>query len=86
MGNSAIKLGPQNTRGFAEKADRVSKGNALISVYPEHIETEKHKQEIGKAGLYLQRRFSGDIIHKFEPEISRIMNRNICYLKTLKIN
>ncbi len=75
--NSAVKLSPQNTRGFAEKVYRVSKGNALISVYLEHVETEKHKQEIGKAGFYLQNRFSGNIIHEFEPELSRILNRKI---------
>lgn len=53
---------------------RVSKANALISVYPEHVEIEELKHEMEKAGFCLQNRFSGEIVHEGEPEKSQILN------------
>lgn len=53
---------------------RVSKKNALILVYPAHIETEKLKQKIEEAGFHLQNRFSGNIIHEDMCEKGQILN------------
>jgi ubiquinone/menaquinone biosynthesis C-methylase UbiE len=67
-------LGNSNLSKLLKEVYRVSKANALISVYPEHIEIEKLKQKIEKSGFYLQNRFSGDIIHDGESEKSQILN------------
>jgi len=53
---------------------RVLKPDGLISVYPEHIETEKLKQKIEKFGFHLINRFRGKIIHEGRPEQSQILN------------
>jgi ubiquinone/menaquinone biosynthesis C-methylase UbiE len=67
-------LGDPNLSKLLKEVYRISKDNALISVYPEHIEIEKLKKEIEKSGFYLQNRFSGDIIHEGEPEKGQILN------------
>lgn len=53
---------------------RVLKSDGLISVYPEHIETEKLKQKMEKSGFYLINRLRGKIIHECKPEQSQILN------------
>lgn len=53
---------------------RVLKSDGLVSVYPEHIETEKLKQKMEKSGFYLIKRFRGKIIHEGRPEQSQILN------------
>lgn len=53
---------------------RVLKPDGLVSVYPEHIETEKLKQKMGKSGFHLEKRFRGEIIHESRPEQSQILN------------
>jgi len=53
---------------------RVLKPSGLISVYPEHIETEKLKQKIEKSGFHLINRFRRKIIHEGRPEQSQILN------------
>ncbi|MCK5767708.1 MAG: class I SAM-dependent methyltransferase [Candidatus Atribacteria bacterium] len=53
---------------------RVLKPDGLISVYPEHIETEKLKQKIEKSGFYLINIFQGKIIHEGRPEQGQILN------------
>jgi len=53
---------------------RVLKPDGLISVYPEHIETEKLKQKMEKSGFYLVNRFRGKIIHEGRPEQGQILN------------
>ncbi len=53
---------------------RVLKSDGLISVYPEHIETEKLKQKMEKSGFYLINRLRGKIIHEGKPEQGQILN------------
>ena len=67
-------LGSPSLSKLLKEVYRVSKANALISVYPEHIEIEKLKQEIENSGFHLQNRFSGVIIHEGEPEKSQVLN------------
>lgn len=53
---------------------KVLKPDGLISVYPEHIETEKLKQKMEKYGFRLEKRFRGKIIHDGRPEQGQILN------------
>lgn len=57
-----------------KEAYRVLRDDGLMSVYPEHIEIEELKQEIERAGFYLQNRFSGQLIHDGRPEQGQILN------------
>jgi len=57
-----------------EKVYKILKPDGLITVYPEHIETEKLKQKIEKFGFHLINRFQGKIIHEGKPEQSKILN------------
>ncbi|MEA1963984.1 MAG: class I SAM-dependent methyltransferase [Candidatus Aerophobetes bacterium] len=53
---------------------RILKPAGLISVYPEHIETERLKQKIEKSGFHLENRFQGKIVHEGRPEQGEILN------------
>lgn len=57
-----------------KEAHRVLRDDGLMSVYPEHVEIEELKQEIERAGFYLQNRFSGQVIHESRPEQGQILN------------
>ena len=49
-------------RKLLEEVRRVSKRDALISVWPKHMESEA-KEEIESANFYLEREYSGTLIH-----------------------
>lgn len=53
---------------------RVTKPDALISVYPKHIDSERLKDKIGSAGFYLENRYSGMIIHDGKLERGQVLN------------
>jgi len=57
-----------------KEAHRVLRDDGLMSVYPEHVEIEDLKQEIERAGFYLQNKFSGKVIHDGRPEQGQILN------------
>ncbi len=42
---------------------RILKNNGLISVYPEHVDTDKLKQIISNANFVLEKEFSSVVIH-----------------------
>jgi len=52
-------------RKFMEEVRRVSKRDAIISVWPKHMESEA-KEEIESANFYLERECSGTLIHDNE--------------------
>jgi ubiquinone/menaquinone biosynthesis C-methylase UbiE len=49
-------------RNLLEEVYRVSKPDALISVWPKHMESEA-KEEIENANFYLEREYFGTLIH-----------------------
>ncbi len=49
-------------RNLLEEVYRVSKRDAIISVWPKHMESEA-KEEIESANFYLKREYSGTLIH-----------------------
>jgi len=49
-------------RNLLEEVYRVSKPDALVSVWPKHMESEA-KEEIESANFYLEREYSGTLIH-----------------------
>jgi len=53
---------------------RILKKNSLVSVYPEHIDIEKLKEKIEDNGFYLQKRFTGNIVHEDNIEKGQILN------------
>jgi len=57
-----------------KEAYRVLSDAGLLSVFPEHIEIEKLKQEIERAGFQLENRFSGQVIHDGSPQQGQILN------------
>jgi len=52
-------------RNLLEEVYRVSKRDAIISVWPKHMESEA-KEEIESANFYLERECSGTLIHDNE--------------------
>jgi ubiquinone/menaquinone biosynthesis C-methylase UbiE len=57
-----------------KEAYRVLRDDGLLSVFPEHIEIEKLRQEIVRAGFQLQNRFSGQVIHDGSPQQGQIFD------------
>lgn len=57
-----------------KEAYRVLRDDGLMSVFPKHIEIEELKQEIKRAGFYLQNRFTGQLIHDGSPQQGQILN------------
>ena len=53
---------------------RILKNGAIISVYPEHINTEKLKERIRDAKFQLEREFYRTIIHDDSLKKGRILN------------
>jgi ubiquinone/menaquinone biosynthesis C-methylase UbiE len=53
---------------------RISKSEALISVYPEHIQAEKLKRKIENSGFILKNRFEEQVIHEDHIKIGQIFN------------
>ena len=61
-------------RKLLEEVYRVSKRDALISVWPKHMESEA-KEEIESANFYLHREYSGTLIHDNEDiEKGKVLN------------
>jgi ubiquinone/menaquinone biosynthesis C-methylase UbiE len=61
-------------RELLEEVYRVSKRDALISVWPKHIESEA-KEEIESANFYLEREYAGTLIHDNEDiEKGKVLN------------
>ena len=57
-----------------EEVYRVSKPDAFISVWPKHMESEA-KEEIESANFYLEREYSGMLIHDDEDiEKGKVLN------------
>jgi ubiquinone/menaquinone biosynthesis C-methylase UbiE len=57
-----------------EEVYRVSKPDALISVWPKHMESAA-KEEIESANFYLEREYSGTLIHDNEDiEKGKVLN------------
>jgi len=58
---------------------RVLKSDALLSVYPEHVDSRMLKQKIEDSGFLAEKEFFTTIIHDNEPKKGRIMNfRKYC--------
>ena len=61
-------------RKLLEEVRRVSKPDALISVWPKHMESEA-KEEIESASFYPEREYSGTLIHDNEDiEKGKVLN------------
>jgi ubiquinone/menaquinone biosynthesis C-methylase UbiE len=61
-------------RNLLEEVYRVSKRDALISVWPKHMESEA-KEEIESANFYLEREYSWTLIHDDEDiEKGKVLN------------
>jgi len=61
-------------RNLLEEVYRVSKRDAIISVWPKHMESEA-KEEIENANFYLEREYSGTLIHDNEDiEKGKVLN------------
>jgi ubiquinone/menaquinone biosynthesis C-methylase UbiE len=61
-------------RKLLEEVYRVSKRDALISVWPKHMESEA-EEEIESANFYLEREYSGTLIHDNEDiEKGKVLN------------
>jgi len=61
-------------RKLLEEVYRVSKRDAFISVWPKHMESEA-KEEIESANFYLEREYSGTLIHDNEDiEKGKVLN------------
>jgi len=41
-----------------EEANRISKPNAIISIYPKHMEPKELKKELENANFYLEKKIS----------------------------
>lgn len=52
---------------------RVSRPDALISVYPKHIDSERLKDKIESAGFCLKDEYSGTLIHDGRLERSQVV-------------
>jgi ubiquinone/menaquinone biosynthesis C-methylase UbiE len=53
---------------------RVSKGGALISVFPKHMEPEHIRTEMEKANFHFERQLAKSLLHNHEREQGRILN------------
>jgi ubiquinone/menaquinone biosynthesis C-methylase UbiE len=61
-------------RKLLEEVYRVSKTDAIISVWPKHMESEA-EEEIENANFYLHREYSGTLIHDDEDiEKGKVLN------------
>jgi ubiquinone/menaquinone biosynthesis C-methylase UbiE len=61
-------------RELLEEVYRVSKPDALISVWPKHMESEA-KEEIESANFYLENEYAGTLIHDDEDlEEGKVLN------------
>ena len=61
-------------RKLLEEVYRVSKRDAIISVWPKHMESEA-KEEIENANIYFEREYSGTLIHDNEDiEKGKVLN------------
>ena len=61
-------------RKLLEEVYRVSKRDAIISVWPKHMESEA-KEEIESANFYFEREYSGTLIHDNEDiEKGKVLN------------
>jgi ubiquinone/menaquinone biosynthesis C-methylase UbiE len=61
-------------RNLLEEVYRVSKPDALVSVWPKHMESEA-KEEIESANFYREREYSGTLIHDNEDiEKGKVLN------------
>ena len=61
-------------RNLLEEVYRISKRDAIISVWPKHMESEA-KEEIESANFYLEREYFGTLIHDNEDiEKGKVLN------------
>ena len=61
-------------RKLLEEVYRVSKRDAIISVWPKHMESEA-KEEIESANFYLENEYAGTLIHDNEDfEKGKVLN------------
>jgi ubiquinone/menaquinone biosynthesis C-methylase UbiE len=56
-----------------DEVHRVSRSNALISVYPKHTDPEQLKNKIQNVGFHLKNRYSGTLIHQGKLETHQIV-------------
>jgi ubiquinone/menaquinone biosynthesis C-methylase UbiE len=64
---------PRLTKLLAE-VYRISKADALISVYPKHIDSERLKGKIESGGFRLKDEYSGMLIHDGWLERGQVLN------------
>lgn len=64
---------PRLTKLLAE-VHRITKLDALISVYPKHIDSSRLKDKIEKARFRLKDKYSGMFIHERQLEKGEILN------------
>lgn len=57
-----------------KEAYRISKTDVLVSIYPEHTQIEKLKEEIEESGFTLQNKFTEEVFHEDEFTIGQILN------------
>lgn len=58
-----------------EEANRISKPNAIISVYPKHMEPKELKKELENANFYLEKEYSTTLlVHDDHLEEGKILN------------
>jgi ubiquinone/menaquinone biosynthesis C-methylase UbiE len=55
-----------------DEVHRVTRSDALISVYPKHIDSEQLKNKIQSAGFHLKNKYSGTLIHQGRLEKRQI--------------
>lgn len=53
---------------------KILDSGALVSIYPEHIETKKLRQEIEECGFILERIFSEQVLHEGSIKRGQILN------------
>jgi ubiquinone/menaquinone biosynthesis C-methylase UbiE len=56
-----------------EEVYRVTRSDALISVYPKHIDSEKLKNKIQSSGFRLKDKYSGTLIHQGRLETHQVV-------------
>jgi len=61
-------------RDLLREIRRLLKPDALLSIFPEHIDVDALQHEIQQAGFNLERRFSTEVVHDAQPQTGQILN------------
>jgi len=67
--------GVDNRRRLLDEVARVARPDALISVWPKHMELDDAKDEIENANFYLESEYTGTLIHENDHlETGHVLN------------